>query len=182
MRARLTKGGQTKGWALGSCVSSTTCSINLIHPYTIIGSTLFWDAVTIALQMTFSRSSLIISALYKSRWHWIFGQVLIFSNKFHWLLNTLFLFYTILSILAMNFHEFWWSLTIFNVILGSSVSTATGTTEERRCKYQRANKLLKIRCHDMHLKEVPSHLKTSIEVRGTPEEGGDDKGGGWLTV
>uniref|UniRef100_D3TNL7 Hypothetical conserved protein n=1 Tax=Glossina morsitans morsitans TaxID=37546 RepID=D3TNL7_GLOMM len=36
--------------------------------------------------------------------------------------------------------------------------------EERKCKYLRVDKLLKIRCYDMNLKEVPPYLKTSVEV------------------
>lgn len=37
--------------------------------------------------------------------------------------------------------------------------------EERKCKYLRVDKLLKIRCYDMNLKEVPQYLKTSVEVK-----------------
>ncbi|EDW74655.1 uncharacterized protein Dwil_GK15793 [Drosophila willistoni] len=38
------------------------------------------------------------------------------------------------------------------------------TNEERKCKYARIEKLLRIRCYDMDLKEVPQNLKTSVEV------------------
>ncbi|BFG05759.1 asporin [Drosophila madeirensis] len=36
--------------------------------------------------------------------------------------------------------------------------------DERKCKYARIEKLLRIRCYDMDLKEVPQNLKTSVEV------------------
>ncbi|KAH8371674.1 hypothetical protein KR093_008439 [Drosophila rubida] len=36
--------------------------------------------------------------------------------------------------------------------------------EGRRCSYGRIEKLMRIRCHDMDLKEVPQNLKSSVEV------------------
>ncbi|XP_034478800.1 leucine-rich repeat-containing protein 4B [Drosophila innubila] len=36
--------------------------------------------------------------------------------------------------------------------------------EEKRCSYGRIEKLMRIRCHAMDLKEVPQSLKTSVEV------------------
>jgi len=36
--------------------------------------------------------------------------------------------------------------------------------EERKCTYGRIEKLLRIRCYDLDLKEVPQNLKTSVEV------------------
>ncbi|XP_034110399.1 tsukushi isoform X1 [Drosophila albomicans] len=36
--------------------------------------------------------------------------------------------------------------------------------EGRRCTYGRIEKLMRIRCHDMDLKEVPQNLKSSVEV------------------
>ncbi|KAH8407562.1 hypothetical protein KR222_005740 [Zaprionus bogoriensis] len=36
--------------------------------------------------------------------------------------------------------------------------------EPRRCSYGRIEKLMRIRCYDMNLKEVPQNLKTSVEV------------------
>lgn len=52
----------------------------------------------------------------------------------------------------------------FLIIFGKMLAFGFAGTEERKCKYTRVEKLLKIRCYDMNLKEVPQYLKTSVEV------------------
>lgn len=39
--------------------------------------------------------------------------------------------------------------------------------EERRCSYGRIDKLMRIKCYDMNLREVPQNLKASVEVSNT---------------
>lgn len=36
--------------------------------------------------------------------------------------------------------------------------------EEKKCRYNRVNKMLKARCYDMNLKEIPQYLNPAIEV------------------
>ncbi|XP_036331498.1 leucine-rich repeat and immunoglobulin-like domain-containing nogo receptor-interacting protein 1 [Rhagoletis pomonella] len=36
--------------------------------------------------------------------------------------------------------------------------------DERKCQYLRPSRMLKIRCFDMNLKEVPQYLKSSVEI------------------
>jgi len=36
--------------------------------------------------------------------------------------------------------------------------------EVKKCSYGRIEKLMRIRCHGMDLKEVPQNLKSSVEV------------------
>ncbi|XP_037824097.1 leucine-rich repeat-containing protein 4B-like [Lucilia sericata] len=52
----------------------------------------------------------------------------------------------------------------FLIIFGKMLAFGFVGPEERKCKYLRVDKLLKIRCYDMNLKEVPQYLKTSVEV------------------
>lgn len=63
----------------------------------------------------------------------------------------------------MYLNNLLWCLTVLKILFGPWACIAIGS-DDRRCKYQRVNKLLKIRCFDMNLKEVPSNFKTSIEV------------------
>ncbi|XP_061396532.1 leucine-rich repeat-containing protein 40 [Musca vetustissima] len=52
----------------------------------------------------------------------------------------------------------------FLIIFGKMLAFGFVGPEERKCKYLRVEKLLKIRCFDMNLKEVPQYLKSSVEV------------------
>lgn len=36
--------------------------------------------------------------------------------------------------------------------------------DERKCQYLRPSRMLKIRCFEMNLREVPQYLKSSVEV------------------
>ncbi|KAH8269420.1 hypothetical protein KR018_002792 [Drosophila ironensis] len=60
--------------------------------------------------------------------------------------------------------ELHWRLLTFAVILQSLQSAGFLLQDDRKCKYGRIEKLLRIRCYDLDLKEVPQNLKTSVEV------------------
>lgn len=60
--------------------------------------------------------------------------------------------------------ELHWRLLTFIVILQSLLSQGFVLQDDRKCKYGRIEKLLRIRCYDLDLKEVPQNLKTSVEV------------------
>jgi len=60
--------------------------------------------------------------------------------------------------------ELHWQLLTFIVCLQSLRSAGFILQEERKCTYGRIEKLLRIRCYDLDLKEVPQNLKTSVEV------------------
>nr|XP_013119078.1 unnamed protein product [Stomoxys calcitrans] len=52
----------------------------------------------------------------------------------------------------------------FLVIYAKMLAFGFAGPEERKCKYLRVEKMLKIRCYDMNLREVPQYLKSSVEV------------------
>ncbi|XP_075167888.1 leucine-rich repeat activity-regulated protein at synapses [Haematobia irritans] len=52
----------------------------------------------------------------------------------------------------------------FLIIFAKMLAFGFVGPEERKCKYLRVEKLLKIRCYDMNLREVPQYLKSSVEV------------------
>ncbi|XP_043066845.1 leucine-rich repeat-containing protein 4C [Drosophila bipectinata] len=60
--------------------------------------------------------------------------------------------------------ELHWRLLTFIVILQSLLAQGFILQDDRKCKYGRIEKLLRIRCYDLDLKEVPQNLKTSVEV------------------
>ncbi|KAI8036935.1 hypothetical protein M5D96_010248 [Drosophila gunungcola] len=60
--------------------------------------------------------------------------------------------------------ELHWQLLTFIVCLQCLRSAGFILQEERKCTYGRIEKLLRIRCYDLDLKEVPQNLKTSVEV------------------
>ncbi|XP_016990451.2 decorin [Drosophila rhopaloa] len=60
--------------------------------------------------------------------------------------------------------ELHWQLLTFIVCLQSLRSAGFLQQEERKCNYGRIAKLMRIKCYDMDLKEVPQNLKTSVEV------------------
>ncbi|XP_030386542.1 leucine-rich repeat-containing protein 4B [Scaptodrosophila lebanonensis] len=63
----------------------------------------------------------------------------------------------------MDLH--WLLLTIFCTLgLSKALAFVFVNQDEHKCKYGRIEKLMRIRCHDMNLKEVPQFLKTSVEV------------------
>ncbi|KAH8400900.1 hypothetical protein KR009_001678 [Drosophila setifemur] len=63
----------------------------------------------------------------------------------------------------MELHWLWLPLTLI-VILQSLRTSGFIVQDDRKCTYGRIEKLLRIRCYDLDLKEVPQNLKTSVEV------------------
>ncbi|KAH8263954.1 hypothetical protein KR038_010328 [Drosophila bunnanda] len=60
--------------------------------------------------------------------------------------------------------ELHWQLPAIIVCLQILLADAFLLQDDRKCKYGRIEKLLRIRCYDLDLKEVPQNLKTSVEV------------------
>ncbi|KAH8290221.1 hypothetical protein KR054_001104 [Drosophila jambulina] len=61
--------------------------------------------------------------------------------------------------------ELHWQLPAFIIVcLQILLAEAFLLQDDRKCKYGRIEKLLRIRCYDLDLKEVPQNLKTSVEV------------------
>lgn len=72
--------------------------------------------------------------------------------------------YNISSYFIWQSMELHWQLPAIIVCLQILLSAAFVLQDERKCKYGRIEKLLRIRCYDLDLKEVPQNLKTSVEV------------------
>ncbi|EDW02187.1 leucine-rich repeat-containing protein 4B [Drosophila grimshawi] len=53
---------------------------------------------------------------------------------------------------------------VFISVVNAMLAFGTTSQDDRRCSYGRIEKLTRIRCHKMDLKEVPQNLKTSVEV------------------
>lgn len=73
--------------------------------------------------------------------------------------------------LCIYVHLFWqsmelhWQLLTFIVCLQLLHSAGfIIQSEVRKCTYGHIDKLLRIRCYDLDLKEVPQNLKSSVEV------------------
>lgn len=53
------------------------------------------------------------------------------------------------------------------IFISAMLAFGYAGAEERRCSFGRIEKLLRIRCYDMNLREVPQNLKASVEVSNT---------------
>ncbi|EDW61497.1 leucine-rich repeat-containing protein 4B [Drosophila virilis] len=53
---------------------------------------------------------------------------------------------------------------VFISVVNAMLAFGFAPQDERRCSYGRIEKLMRIRCYNMDLKEVPQNLKTSVEV------------------
>lgn len=53
---------------------------------------------------------------------------------------------------------------VFISVVNAMLAFGIASQDERRCSVGRIEKLMRIRCYNMDLKEVPQNMKTSVEV------------------